>query len=98
MGKKAGKPHWDNVECLGDLEHPSQVAIELLKSAESGELSCVALVVRTSEGCLRTLWSECDMPELCEMAMYLSGEVTDILRDEHEDLPLSEGPEECEDD
>lgn len=97
MSKKARNPRWDNVECLGHLDHPSQVAIELLKSAEAGELVAVALVVRTSEGRLRTLWSDCDMPELCEMAMYLGGEVTDILRDEHEDLPLSES-EECDDD
>ena len=98
MGKKARKSRWQNVETLNELTHPNQVAIELLKRAEAKEIASVAVVVRTTNGCLETLWSECDMPELSEKAMYLHGVVTEILLDVHEDLPLSEGTEECDDD
>ncbi len=98
MGKKGRKSRWQNVECLGNLDHPSQVAIELLKRAEAQEIASVAIVVRTTDGCLETLWSQCDMPELSEKAMYLHGVVTEILLDVQEDLPLSEGTEECDDD
>lgn len=98
MGKKARKPRWGNVETLHELKHPNQVAIELLKKVEAGEVHDVALVVRMPNGGLETLWNHCDMAELSEMALYLHGVVSDILLNVHEDLPLSEGMEECDDD
>ncbi len=98
MGKSTRKPRWSNVECLGDLDHPSQVAIELLKRAEAGEIQSVALVVRTTDGQLEELWSECDMSELSEKAMYLHAAVSQVLLEEHDTLPLVERPEGCEDD
>ncbi len=98
MGKKARKSHWGNVECLGHFADPNQVAIELLKRVEAEEVASVALVVRTTDGRLEELWSECDMPELTEKAMYLSAAVSQVLLEEHDNLPLAEGPEGCDDD
>jgi len=72
----------------GDAWAPNQVAMDLLRRAQGGEVEAVAVITRAPDGQLVLDWSApMGVAWLCEMARYFQLTADEALLESNEILP-----------
>ena len=86
----------DKLETLHEAGAPNQIALELLKSA--AHINDLVVITRDTTGKLHAVWSDQDLAEVTESALYLTAMVQHDLFLEHEGPPgEAEDDNSCDD-
>lgn len=65
--------------------HPNQLALDVVREVEEGDIVAMAVVCVDAEGRLRVSWTDTDTAELCRMAMYLHAAAQEELRQDDDE-------------